>query len=252
MTDWNAQQYKKFERERTQPSIDLIHRIDGKPNSILDIGCGPGNSTYQLKKYFPKAHLLGIDQSQDMLAKAKMTYPDLSFQEANIPNDLGSLDSYDLIFSNACLHWIPDHSTLLPKLINQLNDHGVLAVQMPMVQTAIFYRCLNEVLTREKWNRLRNIHNFHNLSPNETFDILMPISNVTMWETTYYHVLENHDAIIEWYKGSGLRPYLNLLSETKKEEFISDVMRILQKEIPMQKNGSVLLKMPRLFFIARK
>ena len=130
----------------------MIHRIDCKPNSILDIGCGPGNSTYQLKKYFPKAHLLGIDQSQDMLAKAKMTYPDLSFQEANIPNDLGSLDSYDLIFSNACLHWIRDHSTLLPKLINQLNDHGVLAVQMPMVQTAIFYRCLNEVLTREKWN----------------------------------------------------------------------------------------------------
>lgn len=252
MADWNAQQYKKFEKERTQPSIDLIHRIEIKPESILDIGCGPGNSTHQLKIHFPNAHILSVDQSSDMLAKAKASYADLSFRKANIPKDLESLDSYDLIFANACLHWIPDHSVLLPKLIDQLNDNGMLAVQMPMVQMAIFYRCLHEVLKRQKWNALNRIHNFHNVSPEKTYDILVPISHVSMWETTYYHVLENHEAIIEWYKGSGLRPYLAQLEEKKKAELILDLLGILKKEIPKQRDGSVLLKMPRFFFMAKK
>lgn len=117
MNDWNSNQYTKFENERIQPSIDLICRINIFPESILDIGCGPGNNTNQLSVFFPDADILGIDSSDNMLSKANKTYPNLKFRKCSVPDELDSVGNYDLIFSNACLHWIPDHETLLPKLM---------------------------------------------------------------------------------------------------------------------------------------
>ena len=221
MNDWNSEQYTKFERERTQPSIDLIHRINIRPTTILDIGCGPGNSTNRLAKYFP--------------------------------DELDSLENYDLIFSNASLHCIPDHESLLPKLMSNLNDGGMLAVQMPLVQEAMFYKLLNRLISEGKWKKLSVIHNFHNRTPNETYDILSRVSNdITMWDTTYYHVVPSHDSVIEWYKGSGLRPYLEMLSPAEKSEFLSDLLAVIKREYPVQADDRVILKMPRLFFTAVK
>lgn len=253
MNDWNSEQYTKFERERTQPSIDLIHRINIRPTTILDIGCGPGNSTNRLAKYFPDADILGVDSSDNMLAKAEKTYPYLKFQKCLIPDELDSLENYDLIFSNACLHWIPDHESLLPKLMSKLNDGGMLAVQMPLVQEAMFYKLLNRLISEGKWKKLSVIHNFHNLTPNETYDILSRVSNdITMWDTTYYHVVPSHDSVIEWYKGSGLRTYLEMLSPAEKSEFLSDLLAVIKREYPVQADDRVILKMPRLFFTAVK
>ncbi len=253
MSEWDSKQYTKFEKERTQPSIDLIGRVGIRPKSILDIGCGPGNSTTQLSAHFPEAEILGVDSSDNMLAMAHSSYPDMEFRKCSVPDGLDELGSFDLLFSNACLHWIPDHGSLLPKLMNKLNSGGMLAVQIPLTQKAIFYKLLQEHLKSEKWNRLNIIHNFHNLSPNETYAILAAISpDVCMWETVYYHVVDSHSAVIDWYKGSGLKPYLDMLSESEKAEFQSELLLLIRENIPLQADGKVLLKMPRLFFTAVK
>lgn len=253
MSDWNSNQYIKFENERTQPSVDLLNRINENPKSILDIGCGPGNSTKKLSLFFPSADILGIDNSNNMLSKAALEYPDIKFKRCTIPDELDQLNNFDLIFSNACLHWIPHHETLLPKLIKKLNDGGTLAVQMPLVQEAVFYKALNRLVATAKWSKLSTINNFHNLSPSETYDILSAVSvKVTMWETTYYHIVPSHDSIIEWYKGSGLRPYLEALNKLEKQEFTDDLLDLVKSVFPIQADSSVILKMPRLFFIAKK
>lgn len=253
MKDWNSNQYSKFEKERTQPSVDLINRIPISPSSILDIGCGPGNSTYQLHKHYPQATILGIDRSDNMLDKARKTHPRLDFRKCIIPEEIDSLGHYDLIFSNACLHWIPEHERLFPKLMNQLRDNGVLAVQMPLVQNAVFYECLHQLIQTDKWKELKDVQVFHNPSPDETYRILSQISSdVTMWETTYYHIVPSHRDVIEWYEGSGLRPYLEKLDAREEAEFLEELLETIQPSFPLQADHSVILKMPRLFFLATK
>ncbi|MGN1421006.1 MAG: methyltransferase domain-containing protein [Eubacterium sp.] len=253
MTDWNSTQYTKFEKERTQPSIDLISRIGISPKSILDIGCGPGNSTNQLRMHFPSSDIIGVDSSDNMLDRASRAYPDLRFIKCSIPNDLDALEKFDLIFSNACLHWIPNHESLLPSLMDKLNDGGALAVQMPLVQNAMFYKLLDKLISNEKWKQLRTIKNFHNLSPSETYDILSRIAtNVTMWDTTYYHIVSSHNAVLDWYKGTGLKPYLDALNSCEKNEFLSELLEMIKSNYPVQADGNIILKMPRLFFISVK
>lgn len=253
MGDWDSRQYTKFEKERTQPSIDLISRISIDPGSILDIGCGPGNSTAQLAKRFPTAEILGVDSSDNMLERAGKTHPKLTFRKCFVPDGLSEFKNFDLIFSNACLHWIPGHETLLPKLMEKLTPGGMLAVQIPLTQQAVFYKLLHELIQADKWKMLNEIHNFHNLTPNATYDVLAGCSGeVAMWETVYYHVVPSHSAVIDWYKGSGLKPYLDALGENEKMEFLGELLEAVKENIPVQGDGNVILKMPRLFFTAKK
>lgn len=124
---------------------------------------------------------------------------------------------------------------------------------MPLVQNALFYVLLNRLTAADKWKKLSVIHNFHNLCPNDTYDILSQISgDITMWDTSYYHILPSHAAIIEWYKGSGLRPYLEMLNSTEETEFLNELLEIIKQKFPYQADHSVILKMPRLFFTAKK
>lgn len=255
MSDWNSNQYMKFGAERTQPSVDLIGRIaDTSPKRILDIGCGPGNSTHRLAVQFPDAEILGVDSSEDMLNKARATYPELKFEQSRIPDDLDKLDGkFDLIFSNACIHWIPNHETLIPAIFDKLENGGTLAVQIPYIQKAPFYRLLNLLVHTVDWKKLSSIKNFHNLLPEEYYDILSSLSNdFNIWETTYYHTVSSHGGVIEWYRGSGLRPYLDALSEDEIPEFIADLTEIISENYPRRANGSIILKMPRLFFTVKK
>ena len=194
-----------------------------------------------------------MDSSDNMLEKAVRSYPHLSFQKCVVPDELDDLGPVDLIFSNACLHWIPNHESLFPKLMEKLNPGGMLAVQMPMVQNAAFYKALGQLTSGEKWNRLHPVSVFHNRSPEETYDILSGISReVTMWDTTYYHIVPSHRSVMDWYKGSGLRPYLDELNEAEEKEFLSDLLERVQEIFPVRRDRSVILKMPRLFFTAAK
>lgn len=254
MSDWNANQYLKFSNERRQPSLDLIQRIKGNDiQSILDVGCGPGNSTFELRYVFPRAYILGIDGSEDMLNRARENHPELFFQSCFLPEGLDTIKrNFDLIFSNACIQWINHQDELIKELVNKLNDNGILAVQVPFIQESLFYKVLNQLI-EEKWKSLSNIRNFYNLVPEQYYDVLMDLNmECEIWTTTYHHVLKQHSDVIQWYKGSGLRPYLDALNEEQRKEFENDLYGKIIDLYPVQKNGDIFLKMPRIFFVARK
>ncbi len=255
MSDWNSAQYLKFENQRTRPSADLISRIsDLEPKTVADLGCGPGNSTALLAKSFKDARIIGLDSSDDMLAKAKSSYPELEFSKCLLPDGLGKFEqSFDLIFSNACIHWIKEQRTLLDAVYEKLSAGGVFAVQLPLTERADFYRLLGSLTADGKWKKLSQVRNFHALSPEEYYDELSArFESLDIWETVYYHTVESAAGVLEWYKGSGLRPYLDLLSKTEREDFLCDLLSLTDENFKVRQNGKIILKMPRLFFTATK
>src|SRR5262249_30012825 len=118
MNMWNAPQYLKFESERTQPCRDLVNRIGiGDARRVVDLGCGPGNSTTILRERWPAAEVIGVDNSAEMIEKAMQTEPRGSWIQADIQDWAKTGETFDIVFSNATLHWVPDHEVLLPRLL---------------------------------------------------------------------------------------------------------------------------------------
>ncbi|MBN2462698.1 MAG: methyltransferase domain-containing protein [Dehalococcoidia bacterium] len=153
MNDWNPQQYLKFKSERTQPSIDLVARIMvNDPETIIDIGCGPGNSTQILRRRWPNADIVGLDSSQKMIEKAREDYPSQKWMVGDAA-DLGTNQKYDIVFSNATLQWVPDHDVLIPRLFNRVNKNGVMAVQVPANNESAIHKALLGVARSQKMER---------------------------------------------------------------------------------------------------
>lgn len=253
MSDWNSVQYLMFKNERTQPAIDLVNRIHiDDPKKIIDVGCGPGNSTQVLSQRFPNAYILGVDNSPAMIETAQKDYPNLDFKACDASMELSMLDNdYDVVFSNACIQWIPDHNQLLINMIGLLKKGGILAVQIPMQYQQPIHKIIGEVSTNKKWkSEFINPRIFHTLTQGEYFDLLSGISSeFFMWETIYYHNLKSHNDMIEWYRGTGLRPYLNVLSDEKKNVFEQDILTRVIQEYPIQKNGNIIFRFPRFFLL---
>lgn len=255
MAEWSSEQYLKFKKQRTQPAIDLAKRIaEYCPKSVLDIGCGPGNSTAVLKKTFPEAHILGIDNSEDMINKAKQTYPDIDFMLRDITSGSDELGTYDVIFSNACLQWVPDHEALIPRLMDMLGSGGVLAVQMPMNGGETLFRIIGDVIKEPKWGFSQsNTETNETLKPEEYFDILSSCSSsFDIWETVYYHAMPDVEAMVEWVKGTRLRPYLNALDGNTAAELEHVITERAASAYKAQKNGEIIFRFRRFFFTAVK
>ena len=255
MPQWNPEQYEKFIKNRTQPAIDLVNRLDFiEPESIIDIGCGPGNSTRVLKDKFPNAKVTGVDNSLEMLEKARGLHPDLEFIQLDATGDLSEIsEKFDIVFSNACIQWLPNHGDLLSKLMSLLKPNGVLALQTPMQEEHPVHIIINGLLSTEKWSEKLTPRQYYNLSTEKYFDVLSGISSdFAIWETTYCHRMPSYESIIEWYKGTGLRPFLEQLTESDANGFINDVYNELKCKYKVRKNGEILFRFPRLFFIARK
>lgn len=252
--DWNSEQYLKFKNERTQPAIDLVNRINVvNPKKILDIGCGPGNSTQVLYSKYPTAYILGVDKSKEMIDTAKAKYPKLDFKICDVSKDLSQLDrDFDIVFSNACIQWVPDHKNLLADMLNLLNKNGVLAVQIPMNYNEPVHKIIKEITSSDKWKGyFTESRDVYTLSQNEYYDLLSEISEeFSIWETVYYHVMKSHNDILEWYRGTGLLPYLSVLPDDKKAEFENEIMEMVIQRYPKQKNGDIIFRFPRFFFIA--
>lgn len=252
MSDWDSDLYLKFKQQRTQPALDLVKRIENHNfSSIADLGCGPGNSTSVLKSFFPNAQLIGIDNSVNMIKKAKNTYPDIEFRLGNI---LNLNEKYDLIFSNACLQWIPNHNFLLPHLIEQLNDNGVLAVQIPINRNEPLFRIIKETAEQSDFDFSKAYFESNDvLSPNEYYEILsMCASSFDIWETVYYHEMPSHESLIDWVRSTRLKPYLECLNENDKKIFEAELLKKVKEQYRVMKNGNVILKFRRLFFVAIK
>ena len=250
---WDSEQYLKFKKERQQPCLDLLSRLDGDYKHILDLGCGPGNSTVNLEVYFPKAEIIGFDSDENMLKRAKAEHQNFCFIHGFAPQDFSKLNNkFDLVFSNACIHWIPDQSGLIASINAILKDSGTFAVQIPIAAESKFYKLLYGLI-ENKWSKLKSVSKFHMLDQDGYYnELIKHFSEVTIWRTDYYHLIDSKNMVIEWYKGSGLRPYLSALDEKEQKEFIADLSEIIEKEYHPLDDGQLFLIMPRLFFIAKK
>ena len=252
MSDWNPEKYLQFNKQRTQPAIDLTKRVlEYTPQSIVDIGCGPGNSTAILKKTFPNASIMGIDNSENMINKARTEHPDIQFALCSAEAITGK---YDLLFSNACLQWIPNHKRLLPDLMEKLNDGGHLAVQVPMNAEEPLYRIIKQTASEGKWNFKDVFFENHDvLLPEEYFDILSGCSSqFDLWETVYYHALPSHAHLIDWVRSTRLHPYLDALDESQKQLFEQEILDKVKSVYSFTESGEIILRFRRLFFVARK
>lgn len=256
MADWNSVQYLKFRAERTQPSIDLANRLEmAEPRDILDMGCGPGNSTQVLRDRYPGARILGIDSSENMIEAARQSYPDMEFTVCDAGRELNALGrTFDIVFSNACIQWIPDHPSLLRSMMDILKPGGTMAVQLPMNDDEPIHQIISQVSQSPRWrDEFRNPRVFYTLSQEEYFDLLAALSrDFTLWQTTYLHRLPSHEAIMDWYRGTGLRPYLNALVEPDRSRFQEEILKEVIRAYPVQKNGEILFRFPRLFFLATR
>lgn len=256
MTEWNVLQYLKYEKERTRPAVDLADRIRwANISKAVDIGCGPATSTVLLRDRFPKARLLGVDFSENMLKKARETLPDAEFLALDISSENWGLEKdYDLVFSNACIQWVPDHPKLLRRMMELLRKDGILAVQVPLSRDQPVHQLIAELTQSKKWrDRFPGTRVFYTLSVDEYYDLLAGLSvEFEIWSTTYCHRMKSYEDIIEWMKGTGLRPYLSVLSSEEEKEFLADMLAGVKKRYSVQRNGEILFRFPRLFFTAKK
>jgi trans-aconitate 2-methyltransferase len=251
---WSAKQYSKFESERNRPVLDLLAHIPTLAvKTAVDIGCGPGNSTELLLTKYPDAHVTGMDSSSDMIEAARKRMPDISFEVADISN-WEEKGPFDIILANAALHWVPDHNNLFPALINKLSPGGSLAVQMPDNFEEPSHRLMREIASAGPWKD--KLADSSKMVDRQTADwyyqkLRGTVSKLDIWRTTYYHPLAGGpDAIVEWFKGTGLQPFLNPLDANERSEFINKYKDAVGKAYPAYPDGTVLLPFPRLFIIA--
>jgi trans-aconitate 2-methyltransferase len=253
---WSAQQYSKFENERNRPIFDLLaHITTENVRTCADIGCGPGNSTELLRNKYPGARTIGMDSSEDMIAAARKRMPDTHFELADISNweDKGT---FDVILANAALQWVPNHAKLFPFLINKLSSGGSLAVQMPDNFDEPSHHLMREVASEGPWKD--KLSKSSKRVAHETADwyyetLKSTVSKLDIWRTTYYHLLAGGaDAVVEWFKGTGLQPFLNPLNENERSDFISQYKTAISKAYKIYTDGTVLLPFPRLFIIAKR
>jgi trans-aconitate 2-methyltransferase len=252
--DWSARQYLKFEDERTRPPRDLLAQVPlESPRRVVDLGCGPGNSTELLIKRYPQAQVVGLDSSPDMLRQANQRLPNCEFEQADLA-DWSPPERTDLLFANAVFQWVPDHPAVLQRLLAALSTGGVLAVQMPDNTEEPALALMREVAASEPWApqlALAAAARDDLPTPAAYYDLLSPrCAQLDIWHTVYNHVLAGPAAIVEWFKGSGLRPFLAPLDDAMRRDFLTEYTARIARAYPSRHDGRVLLRFPRLFIVA--
>jgi trans-aconitate 2-methyltransferase len=251
---WDPAQYLKFADHRLRPAIDLLNRIDlSDPREVFDLGAGAGNVTKLLKARWPNARVTGVDESQEMLAKAAATRPDISWERVDLASWRPPRPA-DLIYSNATLHWLAGHDRLFPDLFAALAPGGVLAVQMPRNFSAPSHTVIADVVRGGPWRaRLEPLLRLTpTAEPAFYFDLLAPRSAaLDIWETEYLQVLEGEHPVKEWVKGTWLRPLLDALDEPERPRFESRYADRVAQAYPRRPDGHTLFPFRRLFIIAK-
>ncbi|HEY3448332.1 MAG TPA: methyltransferase domain-containing protein [Myxococcales bacterium] len=250
---WDPSQYLRFGAERLRPALDLLARVPLEaPRSIADLGCGAGNVTRLLRERWPEADLLGVDRSPEMLARAAQTLPDARWARADLAS-WSPASPVDLLFSNATLHWLDDHSERFARLATFVRPGGCLAVQMPANHTEPTHTAAFAVAEEGAWRaklapllRRAPVHalaDYHRwLSPRA--------KALDLWETRYLHVLEGEDAVAQWTRGSFLIPLLDALEPAEREAFFARYAQRLRTAYPRRADGKALLPFRRIFLVA--
>jgi trans-aconitate 2-methyltransferase len=262
MSAWNAAAYLRFGDERTRPCRDLAARVEvATPGRVIDLGCGPGNSTAVLRQRWPAAEITGLDSSAEMLEKARADGPARKHGQAALwlHGDIARWaeeqgERFDLVFSNAALQWLPDHAALLPRLLGRVAAGGALAAQLPAYSDQPGQRLIRELARSAAWRPrfTREPVDWHAESVGFYYDTLAgKAARLELWETEYVHVVDGPQAVVEWYRATGLRPFLNALAtEADRLEFLAEYHQSLLPHYRPQADGKVLFPFRRLFVLA--
>ncbi|MGH9480911.1 MAG: methyltransferase domain-containing protein [Terriglobales bacterium] len=251
----------KFGDERTQVVRDLVQRVTARLDParvrrIVDLGCGPGNSTAVLARQWPHAELTGLDFSEEMLAAARARYPEISFSAADIVAwAVGEAAAFDLVFSNSALHWVPAHVNLLPRLFARVAPGGALAFQVPANWASASCQLPRQLAATPDWQEYflpGRISDWDSAELSVYYGTLAPLAaGVELWETEYVQVVESAESILAWYQGSGLRPFLAALpDEPARRRFSDQYLEGLRRAYPPAADGRVLFPFRRRFVIA--
>jgi len=262
---WDPGQYALFASHRGRPFADLVARIGASdPGVVVDLGCGDGPLTLNLAQSWPAARIVGVDSSPDMLAAARDLDTDgrAEWVEARIedwnPADVGA--PVDVLVTNAALQWVPDHLRLIPGWVEQLAPGGWFAMQVPNNVDAPSHALMREVAVRhpragELLPRLQRT-----LGVARPEDYLAALADLGMetdvWVTEYQHVLDpigaQRSPVLEWVRGTGLRPVLDVLTdEAERKQFLDDYTAELVAAYPRRPWG-VLFGFSRIFAVGRR
>jgi len=234
---------------------DLVAAISTRGvKTAIDLGCGPGNSTEVLAAAFPHAKVAGLDNSPDMIAAARKRLPHIPFELADLATWADS-GPFDVILSNAVMQWVPGHDTLFPNLAGKLSPGGSLAIQMPDNADQPALRLMREVAADGPWAaRLANVLRPARQDALWYYELMKPrCGHVDLWRTTYFHVIAGGAAgVVEWFKGSALRPMLDALDQAERKTFVSRYQAAVAQAYRTMADGTVLLPFPRMFIVATR
>jgi trans-aconitate 2-methyltransferase len=224
-SDWNPALYMKFVAERTRAARDLLAGVPlTAARRVADLGCGPGNSAELLLARFAEARVVGLDTSEAMLAHARARVPAARFVREDIAT-WSPEAPYDLVFANAALQFLPRHETLLPRLFAFVAEGGCLAVQMPITLHEASHAAMRLVAAEGPWARRLApiVHAQPVIAAFEDYYEWLAAAGakVEVWTTTYVHTLDGAQGVVDWFAGSGLRPFLDPLDEAEREAFLS-------------------------------
>lgn len=254
MTTWEPQTYLRYADVRFRAGLDLIARIPKSDYpSIYDLGCGTGHLTRILADTFPGSSVTGIDSSPEMLAEAGREFPKMAWQRADItswrpPGPAG------LIYTNAALQWVPDHGQLLPSLVSQLQPGGILAMQVPRHFESPSHLELKELVMQHEWRAKLEPLLLATIPPPETYwRWLSPHTrNLDVWETIYLQVLDGKDPVVNFMRGTALRPFLSVLPEAEAAKFLDAFAKRMAIAYPPQPSGQTLFPFRRMFLVAQR
>ncbi|GAA2081247.1 trans-aconitate 2-methyltransferase [Actinomadura alba] len=254
---WDPQQYGLFGDERSRPFFELLSRVGAAdPGSVVDLGCGPGELTASLARRWPAASVEGIDSSTQMIAAAR------EHSGARLRFTVGDLADWapdadrppDVIVSNAALHWVPAHRDVLARWAKALPPQGWLAFQVPGNFAAPSHTLLRELCRAPRWrDRLADVLRWQPVgTPGEYLELLAGHGcRVDAWETTYAQVLRGDDPVLEWVKGTALRPVLSTLDAADGAAFLSEYAALLRDAYPRRPYGTVF-PFTRIFVVAQR
>lgn len=254
---WDPQQYLAhgFADLRLRPALDLLARIaTPAPACVVDLGCGTGNTTALLTSRWPEADVVGVDSSAEMLSRADGRRIGARFQQADIAAWRADAP-VDVLYSNAALQWVDGHESLFPRLLAQLAPEGWLAVQMPRNHGAPSHQAMIDAVEAGPWaERLRPVLRPAPVAlPEQYYSLMAPhCSAVDIWESIYLHQLEGENPVVEWTKGSALRPLLAVLEGEERNAFEMAYAARIKTAYPPAPDGRTLFPFRRLFIVARR